>query len=240
MMFILAILVAIAVSVHAEGYGAPPAPGSVVAASAPYGAPYSTNSVSMTPQSVHEFQQQQYAQFLQQQQQQQQHLQLQRQHQTQPQPQPQQIPIGVQQQHVAAFPMGYGMYANAPTQLQPNPYQMYAAQQPLPNSLYVNYPQGMIIEPSHTTVPVAATSFISSPYGNPVSGSTGSSSGYTQSGYGSQTTIAAATGEEEARNLNAMANLTPAATTDPWAALGGVTTKKTQNKPKKDAEVREI
>ncbi|EYC04949.1 hypothetical protein Y032_0085g1883 [Ancylostoma ceylanicum] len=140
--------------------------------------------------------------------------------------QPQPIPIGVQHVGVAGYPMGYGMFGAS--QMGQSPYQMYT-QQPLPSSLYVSYPQnvetvGTVRQTQQTTVPSSASTYFTLP----TAASTAASSGYA-----SPATAAANIGES---TLTLPRGFTPASATDPWAALSGVTTKKAENRKKKDGE----
>ncbi|KAL6743930.1 hypothetical protein Aduo_016915 [Ancylostoma duodenale] len=136
------------------------------------------------------------------------------------------IPIGVQHVGVAGYPMGYGMFGAS--QMGQSPYQMYT-QQPLPSSLYVSYPQnvetvGTIRQTQQTTVPTSASTYFTLPTAGPTA---------PPSGYASPATAAATIGEP---TITLPRGFTPASATDPWAALSGVTTKKAENRKKKDGE----
>ncbi|WKY12464.1 hypothetical protein Q1695_003780 [Nippostrongylus brasiliensis] len=212
-----------------QGYANPVSLNSIAPASAPYGAP-----VPVAPQPV-----------------------------PVPQPMPamphQQIPVVTQP---VGLPMGYSMYTNVPNQLGQSPYQLYSGQQPLPNSLYVNYPQGILIQPPQhsaiqpapqvqpaqqvqaarqtqatqqvqTTEQPTVTSYLSSPYGYAAPHPTVSHRAPVPES------------AEEAPTVNTLpaptntpiAAPTPtAASTDPWAALATLTTKKTEIRRNKDGD----
>nr|CDJ81513.1 unnamed protein product [Haemonchus contortus] len=206
-MLFFILLLAFVVTIRAEGYGAPP-PASIAPASAPYGAPYSSNQVVAVPQVV----QQQF------------------------QPMPQQLVqhsgsagVGVQQ---VGMPVSYSMYSNTPQQMNQNPYQLYE-RHAMPNQVFLNYPQGMIIQPQrqqNAVLPTAGTTFIaSSGYGQPATMST-----QTTGPYATQTTSSETSTEEKGTTLSAMSG--SPGVVDPWASLGGLPAKKIESRKKKNSD----
>ncbi|KAK5965088.1 hypothetical protein GCK32_003889 [Trichostrongylus colubriformis] len=244
------ILLAVAVTIRADGYGAP-LRGSISPAAAPYGAPYSSNQVVALPQQATQQQQVMQPQPLIQPQQVMQQYQPYTTSFTQ-----QPIPIGAQQ---VGLPMGYSMYSNMPQQQNQNPFQIYE-RPPVSSPVYVNYPQGMIIQPQQpqqpqqhalqqqqtsninhqqtAALPTAGTAFLtSSGYGNqPSTSSTSSTGPY----FTSTTSTSAEIGvEEKGTTLSANAGLTPAIapSVDPWASLSAsIAAKKIETRKKKNSD----
>ncbi|KJH45592.1 hypothetical protein DICVIV_08362 [Dictyocaulus viviparus] len=228
------VLMALIASVLAEGYGVPSssAQNSVAPAPVPYGAPYSTNPVVVPQQTQQPIQYQPFTAF------------------NQP------IPIGMQHIGLNGYPtsIGYGVYSAQPQQLTQSPYQMYA-QQPLSNSLYMNYPQGLGMQPQHqpqqqpqqqtsmTSLPSTETAYLPSSYIQSSYIPSASSSSSSSNGYASQHTISGGGMAREAATLTAstltaFTSLTPS-TSDPWASLSGAgatPAKKEENRMKKNSD----
>ncbi|KAK6046975.1 hypothetical protein COOONC_15519 [Cooperia oncophora] len=207
------LLLAIAVMINADGYGAPQARGSIAPAPAPYGAPYSSNQVVAMPQVV-----QQYQPY------------------TGLSHQP--IPMGIQQ---VGIPMGYSMYSNAPQQLNQNPYQLYERNSQVPNSLYVNYPQQGVNYPQqglqfvqHHQQQVAASPQTSTVLASPPTASSPPPSAVVAA---VPPTAGTAFLSSSGTTLTSAVGLTPAAPVDPWASLSAaVVPKKIETRKKKNSE----
>ncbi|CAJ0588356.1 unnamed protein product [Cylicocyclus nassatus] len=195
-------------------------PSLVAPAPAAYGSPYASNSV-IVPQPSVQFQS--YPSHV-------------AQH-------PVALPVQTTQAVQNAYPYGYGMFGALPT-VQQNPYQMYQHQttvkEALPTtnlaSMYVNYPQTMetvggtvgtssLRQSQQTSIPASSVSSGSSYFSLPAS--------TTSTEY-----VAPATASATIKEIGAVHTLPTqvAATTvtDPWAALSGVTTKKTVEVKKND------
>uniref|UniRef100_A0A0K0DB44 Secreted protein n=1 Tax=Angiostrongylus cantonensis TaxID=6313 RepID=A0A0K0DB44_ANGCA len=235
MSFILLALIGFA---RADGYGVPSPAQSVAPAPAPYGAPYSSNAAALQQQQPVQYQP--YTNLI-----------------NQP------VPIGIQHGLTSYPPTIYGMYSTQPQQLSQGPYQMYG-QQPIPSSLYMNYPQGMVPRPQPqqhpqhvqqaqqqqqqqqagmTSVPSqagmaglpsGAMAYLASSYLPSTSLSSAA-----PTGYAAHPTITGPTMEREptvaVAAMSAFTGLT-SSTVDPWASLSGMTTKKTDNRKKKNSE----
>ncbi|VDM64092.1 unnamed protein product [Angiostrongylus costaricensis] len=231
MCFILLALIGFA---RADGYGVPSPAQSVAPAPAPYGAPYSSSAVALQQQQPAQYQP--YTNVI-----------------NQP------VPIGVQHGLTGYPPTVYGMYSTQPQQLSQGPYQMYG-QQPISSSLYMNYPQGMVLrtqpqqQPQHVQqaqqqqagmtgipsqagmagLPSGAMAYLTSPYLPSTSISSAA-----PTGYAAHPTIPGPTMEREptvsGAAMNAFTALT-SSTVDPWASLSGMTTKKTDDRKKKSSE----